>query len=77
VLIKKHESESVVVKKHLHVLALEKLALLRLGREPDLATLDKNYRNLDPANPYRRAWEIVNAEGYDAFVKELKSVTTK
>ena len=50
---------------------------MKLGRAQDLASLDRNYRNLDPADPYRKAWEIVNNEGYDAFVKELKSVTTK
>lgn len=76
-LIKKHESESAVVKKHLHVLALEKLALVKLARQPDLASLDRNYPSLNPADPYRRAWEIVNDESYEAFVKELKSSTTK
>src|SRR5262249_12407555 len=38
---KKYESEPVVVKNHLHVLALEKFALLKLQRPEDLATLDK------------------------------------
>lgn len=71
-LMKKYANEPPTVKYHLHVMALEKLVLLKLHRPDALKTLDHDYRNgPDPA--YKRAWEIVNdEEGYEAFVGELK-----
>src|SRR5215212_3177809 len=67
---KKYAAESQVVLSHLHVMALEKFVLLKLGEKSELAFLDQEYRT--EAGPYRRAWEIVNdIEGYPAFIKEL------
>ena len=70
----KYASEQLVTRNHLHVLALEKLVLLKLDRRDDLALLDKIYRGRAPNDPYRRAWEIIEVEGYDALVSELKEV---
>jgi hypothetical protein len=68
-LIKKYSGESLQTQNHLHLMALEKLALVKLKKDSDLM----NYVNFNPA--YKRAWQIVNdIEGYEAFVKELKAV---
>ena len=68
---KKYSSETPVVVNHLHVMALEKFVLIRLGDESELELLDKEYRTEHGA--YTRAWEIVNSEGYDRFIQELKA----
>ncbi len=75
---KKYASESPVVINHLHVMALEKLALVRLGKTQELKYLDQLYRT-DPApSYYKRAWEIVNdVEGSEPFVKELKAAPSR
>jgi hypothetical protein len=68
-LIKKYAGESPQTLNHLHVMALEKLALVKVNGNTDLM----GYVNFNPA--YKRAWQIVNdIEGYEAFVKELKAV---
>src|SRR5262245_27871562 len=71
---KKYASEPVGVRVHLHVLALEKFVLTKLGREQFLKELDDRYRNV-AAPAYKRAWEIVTAEGHESFVRELKQAT--
>ena len=69
----KYAQEQLVTRNHLHVLALEKLVLVKLRRQDDLATLDEAYRGRGATDPYRRAWEIINdVEGYEALIKELK-----
>jgi len=72
---KKYEKEPSVTLYHLHVMALERFALLKLGKTTELKYLDYLYRT-DPApSYYKRAWEIVNdIEGYEAFIKELKAI---
>jgi len=68
-LITKYAGEPPQTQNHLHVMALEKLALVTLKRDSDLM----KYTNFNAA--YKRAWQIVNdIEGYEAFVKELKAV---
>lgn len=69
----KYENEPPIVLNHLHVMALEKLVLTRLGKTDELKFVEEEYRtDTDPAF-YKRAWEIVNdVEGYEAFIKELK-----
>ena len=70
---KKHASEPPVTLNHLHVLALEKFVLTKLGRTAQLKALDERYRTRAPAT-YKRAWEIVNdVESVDAFLAELKT----
>jgi hypothetical protein len=70
VLMKKYQNEVPTTRYHLHVMAIEKMTLLKLNRLDDLKTIDQEYRNgPDPA--YKRAWEIVNSEGYQAFIEEL------
>jgi len=73
-LMKKYQNEAPTTKYHLHVMAVEKMTLLKLNRLDDLKTIDHEYRNgPDPA--YKRAWEIVNdIEDYHAFINELKAL---
>ena len=73
-LMKKYQNESPTTKYHLHVMAVEKMTLLKLKRLDDLTTIDHEYRNgSDPA--YKRAWEIVNdIEGEQPFIEELKAL---
>ena len=68
---KKYAAEPQVTLVHLHVAALEKFVLTKLGEKDKLRELDEHYRARSPAG-YRRAWEIVNTEGHEAFIKELK-----
>lgn len=68
---RKYASEAQAILVHLHVAALEKFVLTKLGETEKLRDLDEQYRTRSPA-AYRRAWEIVNTEGHEAFIKELK-----
>lgn len=71
-LYKKYATESPIVLSHLHVAAIEKFVLLKLGKAEVLKLVDRAYRN-SPIAGYKRAWEIVNdLEGYEPFIKELK-----
>jgi len=71
----KYANEPPTTLYHLHVMALEKLALLKLGKTDELKYLDQLYRTDPPPASYKRAWEIVNdIEGYEAFIKELKTM---
>lgn len=73
-LMKKYRDEPPTVKYHLHVMAIEKITLLKLKRPDQLKVIDHDYRSgPDPA--YKRAWEIVNdIEGYEPFIDELKTL---
>lgn len=72
-LMKKYQNETATTKYHLHVMAVEKMTLLKLNRLDDLKTIDYEYRN-GPDSAYKRAWEIVNdIEGHQAFIEELKA----
>lgn len=75
---KKYASESQIVINHLHVMALEKMVLLKLGETSELKFLDGEYRT-DPApSHYKRAWEIVSdIEGYESFIKELEDAAKR
>jgi hypothetical protein len=71
---KKYADEELVVLAHLHVMALEKFVLLKLGRAEELKRVGDDYQTRF-GGPYKRAWVIVNEiEGHEAFVKELKQV---
>src|SRR5262249_40690420 len=72
-LLAEHEAEPERVRDHLHLLALEKAAYLRLDRKEELAEIIKVDGEL-PNGFYKRAWEIVNADEttYLKYVQELK-----
>jgi hypothetical protein len=71
-LLERYKSEDTVVKIHLHLMAVMKMAYLKLGREEHLKQIIEKDRAI--GNPaYGRAWQIVNdIEGPDAFVHELR-----
>jgi len=72
-IVKRHSSEPAVTLNHLHVLALEKFVLTRMGKVDELKWVDHRYRTASPP-AYKRAWEIVNdVEGVDALLNELKA----
>ena len=70
-LLAKYEGEDLLVRNHLHLLALLKHVYVKLGRTRELALVVDADQHL-PRAAYRRAWEIVNAEGDEPFVSELK-----
>jgi hypothetical protein len=74
---RKYADEDPVVLSHLHVMALQKFVLLKMGRVEELKHVAAGYRaskNL----AYKRAWEIVDqVEDYQAFVKELKDFAAR
>lgn len=73
-LMKKYENETATTKYHLHVMAVEKMTLLKLNRPDELKTIDHDYRT-GSESAYKRAWEIVNdVEGYQPFIEELKAL---
>ena len=75
---KKYEKESPVVVNHLHVMALEKLALTKLDKTEELRYLERLYRTDPPPAHYRRAWEIVaDVEGPEPFLSELKAAARR
>lgn len=71
---RKYAAEPPVVFVHLHVMALEQFALEKLGKTEELQYLDQEYRTDPPPSNYKRAWEIVHREGYQAFLAELKQL---
>jgi hypothetical protein len=77
-LLKKYADEPPATRQHLHVLALEKLALVKVGKPDHLKYWDAEYRTgffAESLPAYKRAWEIVNdIDGDEAFLKELKAM---
>jgi hypothetical protein len=68
-----YATEPARVRDHLHLLALEKAVLLRLGDTIALKD-DVDIHSQLPADDYKRAWGIVNATNteYLRFVEELR-----
>jgi hypothetical protein len=69
-LSKKHASEPGGVLIHLHHLSIQKAVYLKLNRQKELETiitLDSQIRG----GIYKRAWEIVNEDGYQKYIDEL------
>lgn len=60
---------------HMHLMAIVRTVYLKLDRADQL----RHIVELDSgiANPgYKRSWEIVNEEGAEAFVREIKAIGT-
>ncbi|MBL7545411.1 MAG: hypothetical protein JNL11_16445 [Bdellovibrionaceae bacterium] len=67
---KKYEKEDGGVRSHIFLLAIQKSIYLKLGRK---AELDKiKVWDSEHAPSYKRAWEIVDKEGSDIFITDLK-----
>lgn len=71
-LLKKYSNESLLVRRHLHVDAIQKAVYLRLGLTDEIkAIIANDSKSFGP--DYARAWQIVNdIEGPNAFVQELQ-----
>ncbi len=71
-LLARHASEPRCVRNHLHLLALQKAVLLRLGEEEALRTVVATDGEL-PGGCYRRAWALVNADAteYRKYLREV------
>jgi hypothetical protein len=70
-LLRKHAGEPLVTRNHLHLIALQSAVYTRLGR-PDMVAAAKA-ADLTVGPPYARAWELVEREGPDAYLAELRS----
>jgi hypothetical protein len=72
-LVEKYAGEPLVVRTHLHLVALMRRVYLKLGRAGQLREIvARDSASEEPA--YRRAWQIVNdIEGHEAFVSELRA----
>jgi hypothetical protein len=67
----KYKDENSSVLSHLHVMALQIMVYKELNKQEWLnwITYDCTHNTGTPV--YGRAWEIVNSEGYQAFIDEL------
>ena len=69
-LVVKYKSEQKAVRFHLHLMAVQIFIYKKLGRNDLLNWISDFYPKMGGA--YLRAWEIVNAEGYEAFISEIR-----
>jgi hypothetical protein len=66
----KYRDEKPLVLAHLHVMAIQKAVYTGLGRPEVLALLYDVDSRFMPE--YQRSWDIVEKEGAEAFVRELR-----
>lgn len=69
-LLLKYKNEDRSIRNHLHLMAVQILIYRGLERKDLLDWLEMQYPRM--RGPYQRAWQIVNDEGYEAFIAELK-----
>jgi hypothetical protein len=71
-LLQKYGNENILVRRHLHVLALQRAVYLHLGRENEINAIAENDSRYFGSD-YARAWAIVNSiEGIKHCVAELR-----
>ena len=70
-LLRKYGNEDINTKIHLHLFALQKAVYINLGMEKRWLIVVSRSREFPPQ--YSRAIEIVEKEGYQPFVDELKN----
>lgn len=70
-LLIKYQNEGTGVLAHLHLMAIQKKVYLELGLKDRIDGVIK-FDSESYKGAYKRAWEIVNLEGEDKFVEELK-----
>ena len=72
----KFSSESARTLNQAYIMALEKFVTERSGKTTVLQWLDIRYRTrLTP--DHKRAWELINNEGYNVFIEEIKKAASK
>lgn len=69
-LILKYPEEPMVVRSHLHVYAVMAMAYDALGRTEEFEAILERDAQLSPVAT--RVWEIVESEGPEAFVREIR-----
>lgn len=70
-LISKYSEEDGSVQAHLHLMAIQKLIYIELGRIDMLNWIGLLYPKM--GGVYARSWDIVNnIEGHEAFISEIK-----
>lgn len=74
--LKKYAAEPFTVRWHLHLFAIEKLALRKLGREAEYAARYERLKQSGYKN-YVRARDIVESEGAEAIVADLQTIRLK
>jgi hypothetical protein len=72
-LLVRYKKEKWGVLTHLHLMAIEKAVYTHLKRQDFLDSADHVYKNVIK-NDYARSWEIIEAEGFEPFLAELKSL---
>jgi hypothetical protein len=68
-MVRSHASEPEGVRVHLHLLALQKAVYLKLDRHKELEMIREQDKRI--GEPYKRAWEIVEQDGYEKYIREL------
>ena len=66
---RKYRDEVPSVRSHLHLMAIQKFVYLKLQRPDLVEMLDRLYIRM--GGTYGRAWEIVQIEGHEAFIREF------
>ena len=66
----KYQDEPLSLRSHLWLTALMKAVYLKLGRTDELNQMGASY--IESGGVYGRAWEIIELEGHEPFVEELK-----
>ncbi len=69
---RKYKDEAPSVKNHMHLMAIQKYVYSSLGRADLIKMLDETYAKI--GGTYARAWEIVQIEGFEAFMLEFPSL---
>lgn len=70
-LLKKYQSEPLLTRNHLHLLSMQQYTYVSLNRGAEFEELMRIQAARPNGAPYARAYEIIQQEGYMAFVNEL------
>lgn len=74
-LLLKYAKENYNVLVHLHLMAIQKAAYQKLDNKILMTATNKLYSFI--GGDYQRAWTIVNTEGTEKFLNEIKSFNSK
>jgi hypothetical protein len=70
-LSQKYKEEPIAVRAHIHLMAMQIHIYTKLGRKAELEWIQETYSKIGGA--YARAWSIVQLEGYENFINELRN----
>ena len=71
----KYKAEHPNVLVHLHLMAIQRAAYLKLGEKDLLEGTNSLYAFI--GGDYQQAWKIIETEGADAFLAELRAYEMK